>query len=304
MPHAFGDDALVQEIRAGSGIAFAHLMRRYERLVHRVAYGFTGDRDEALDVVQETFLKVHSRIHEWRGEGEIRNWIARIAAHEAMNRSRSRRRHGADALEEDRLEPSEPAQEAALHDREARGALQRGGALTLRDVRGEADLTTMGGGISLVDADLDGELSTMGGEVLFENVVGDVTGGSMGGDVRYKNVRRRDGSHGSPPRTGEDLPDAVGETVQISTSMSGDITLYVPAGFGMDLDLEIAFTRNSTQDYRISAPGRLASTTTKEWDREHGSPRKYIRTTGKVNGGGNTVTIRTINGNATVREGI
>jgi len=125
MTHAFGDDVLVKEIRAGSGVAFAHLMRRYERLVHRVAYGFVGDRDEALEVVQETFLKVHSRIHEWRGEGEIRNWIARIAAHEAMNRSRSRHRHAADALEEDRLEPSAPTQEAALHDREARGALQR-----------------------------------------------------------------------------------------------------------------------------------------------------------------------------------
>jgi len=252
-----------------------------------------------------------------------------------------------------------------------------GGELTLRDVRGQADLTTMGGQISLIDSDLDGELSTMGGEVLFENVVGDVKGSSMGGNVRYKNVRRRDGSHGSPPRTGEDLPDAVGETVQISTkggeidvqdapegadlhtmggdirvkgaerfvraktmggdihidavdgwveavtmggdvevsvighggdvtltSMSGDITLYVPAGFGMKLDLEIAFTRNSTQDYRITAPGNLAATTTPEWDREHGTPRKYTRTSGAVNGGGNTVKIRTINGNVTVREGV
>jgi RNA polymerase sigma-70 factor (ECF subfamily) len=125
MTHAFGDDVLVREIRAGSGVAFAQLMHRYERLVHRVAYGFVGDRDEALDVVQETFLKVHSRLHEWRGEGEIRNWIARIAANEAMNRSRSRRLHAADSLEEDRLEPSAPTQDSALRDREARGALQR-----------------------------------------------------------------------------------------------------------------------------------------------------------------------------------
>lgn len=251
----------------------------------------------------------------------------------------------------------------------------QGGELTLRDVRGQADLTTMGGEISLIDSDLDGELKTMGGEVLFENVVGDVKGSSMGGNVRYKNVRRRDGGQGSPPHTGEDLPDAVGETVQISTrggeidvedapdgadlhtmggdihvkgagrfvraktmggdihidavdgwldavtmggdveasvignggnvtltSMSGDITLHVPGGFGMNLDLEIAFTRNSTQDYRITAPGNLRATTTPEWDREQGTPRKYIRTSGTVNGGGNTVKIRTINGNVTVRE--
>jgi DUF4097 and DUF4098 domain-containing protein YvlB len=253
----------------------------------------------------------------------------------------------------------------------------QGGALSLRDVRGEADLTTMGGTISLIDSELDGQLKTMGGEVLFEDVVGDVKGSSMGGNVRYKNIRRRDGSLGSPPRTGEGLPDAVGETVQISTmggqidvedapegadlhtnggdihvkraerfvrartmggdihieevdgeleavtmggdieasvvgdggnvtltSMSGDITLYVPAGLGMSLDIEIAFTRNSRQDYRITAPGKLAATTTPEWDREHGTPRKYIRSSGTVNGGGNTVKIRTINGSVTVREGI
>ena len=251
-----------------------------------------------------------------------------------------------------------------------------GGEITLRDVRGDANLTTMGGQISLTDSDLDGELQTMGGEVLFENVVGDVKGSSMGGNVRYKNVRRRDGGHGSPPRTGEDLPDAGSETVQISTmggeievedapegadlhtmggdihvkgagqfvraktmggdihidavdgwleattmggdveaslvgkggdvnlsSMSGDVTLHVPPGFGMKLDLEIAFTRNSDQNYKIVAPGNLQQTTTPEWDRSNGSPRKYTRTSGAVNGGGNTVKIKTINGNIKVLEG-
>jgi len=251
-----------------------------------------------------------------------------------------------------------------------------GGALTLRDVRGHAFLTTMGGAISLTDSDLDGELKTMGGEVLFENVVGDVKGSSMGGNVRYKNVRRRDGGYGAPPQTGEDLPEAASDTVQISTmggeidvedapegadlhtmggdirvkgaerfvraktmggditidavdgwldattmggdieasvigkggdvtltSMGGEVTLHVPAGFGMNLELEIAFTRNSTQDYRIVAPGGLASTTTPEWDRGHGTPRKYIRSSGAVNGGGNTVKIKTVNGNVKVVEG-
>ena len=39
------------------------------------------------------------------------------------------------------------------------------------------------------------------------------------------------------------------------TSMSGDVVLHVPHGFGMKLDLEIAFTKNSSKDYRIVAPG-------------------------------------------------
>jgi RNA polymerase sigma-70 factor (ECF subfamily) len=129
----FGDEALVREIRSGSSVAFAALMRRYERLTYRVAYGFVANRDEALEVVQETFLKVHTRLDEWRGDGEIRNWIARIAAHEAMNRSRSRRRQPTATLEEAGEAQLEPTQESALREHESRGALHRSlGALSPR----------------------------------------------------------------------------------------------------------------------------------------------------------------------------
>jgi RNA polymerase sigma-70 factor, ECF subfamily len=119
------DQALVEQIRAGSGEAFGRLMRRYDRLVYRVAYGFTGDRDGAMEVVQDTFLKVHTRLAGWRGEGEIRNWIARIAAHEALNRNRARRLHPTCELEEDLFLEAEPPQETAVRERETRGALHR-----------------------------------------------------------------------------------------------------------------------------------------------------------------------------------
>jgi RNA polymerase sigma-70 factor (ECF subfamily) len=85
------DDELIAEIEAGSDLAFDRLMRRYRRLVYRVAYGFLGDRESALDVVQEAFLKVHTRLRSYRGEGTLKSWIARIAANEAMNLRRSTR---------------------------------------------------------------------------------------------------------------------------------------------------------------------------------------------------------------------
>jgi RNA polymerase sigma-70 factor (ECF subfamily) len=83
------DQDLLAEIEAGSDLAFDRLMRRYRRLVYRVAYGFTGDQESALDVVQETFLKVHQRLGSFRGEGQLKNWIVRIAANEALNWKRS-----------------------------------------------------------------------------------------------------------------------------------------------------------------------------------------------------------------------
>jgi RNA polymerase sigma-70 factor (ECF subfamily) len=121
----FTDQELATEIRTGSHVDFERLMRRYGRLVHRVAYGFTKDADSAMDITQDTFLKVHARLGSWRCEGDLKNWIARIAAHEAMNWRRSRQRHPTQALDEDVfLQPDSP-QDERLQERETHDALHR-----------------------------------------------------------------------------------------------------------------------------------------------------------------------------------
>ena len=122
----FSDQQLVTEIRSGSGVAFERLMRRYDRLVYRVAYGFTKDREAAMDVAQETFLKVHGRLAGWRGEGDMKNWIARIAANEALNWKRSARRHPTDPLDEDVFLEPDRRREDDLAAVEIRSSLHRG----------------------------------------------------------------------------------------------------------------------------------------------------------------------------------
>lgn len=105
------DQELLAEIRSGSDLAFDRLMRRYRRLVYRVAYGFTGDRESAMDVLQETFLKVHTRLSSFRGEGTLKGWIVRIAANEAMNWKRSASRFETSDLDETRFSrPEEPGE--------------------------------------------------------------------------------------------------------------------------------------------------------------------------------------------------
>jgi len=121
----FTDQQLVTEIRAGSSVAFEQLMARYRRLVYRVAYGFTRNAESAMDVTQDTFLKVHERLESWRHEGELKNWIARIAANEGMNRRRSSQLQPTCELDEDVLLQPDPSQEEELRDRESRDALHR-----------------------------------------------------------------------------------------------------------------------------------------------------------------------------------
>jgi RNA polymerase sigma-70 factor (ECF subfamily) len=100
-------------------------MLRYRRLVYRVAYGFTRDADSAMEIVQETFLKVHERLAEWKGQGDLRNWIARIAANAALNHTRSMRRRRVRDLQLVTAEAGEPTQHRDLVRRESAAALHR-----------------------------------------------------------------------------------------------------------------------------------------------------------------------------------
>jgi RNA polymerase sigma-70 factor (ECF subfamily) len=109
----------------GSATRLEELMVLHRRLVYRVAYGFTRDGDAAMEIVQETFLKVHERLDEWRGEGEIKSWIARIAANAALNHTRTMRRQRARDLQLVPPEAGEPTQHRDLVRREAAAALER-----------------------------------------------------------------------------------------------------------------------------------------------------------------------------------
>jgi DUF4097 and DUF4098 domain-containing protein YvlB len=158
-----------------------------------------------------------------------------------------------------------------------------GGAIEVDDAPEGASLHTMGGDIRVTEAGRFVRAKTMGGDILIESVDGWVEATTMGGDV-------------------EVTVTGAGGFVDLE-SMSGEITLHVPSGFPMDLELEIAYTRNSRQDYRIDTPFDLQQSVSPEWDREQGTPRKYIRASGSTGGGGNRVRIETVNGNISVVEG-
>ena len=113
--------ALIVDTRAGSAAAFEDLMKRYQGLVYRTCFGYTRNRDDALDVTQEVFVKVYERIASFRGSGSFRGWLLRITHNESLNWIRGRARHG----EHDRLSAAnapelEAPQEADVSRRESR----------------------------------------------------------------------------------------------------------------------------------------------------------------------------------------
>jgi RNA polymerase sigma-70 factor (ECF subfamily) len=58
---------------------FEEIMDKYERKIFNMIYRMTGNYDDAVDLTQETFLKVYKSLRSFRGEANIYTWIYQIA---------------------------------------------------------------------------------------------------------------------------------------------------------------------------------------------------------------------------------
>jgi len=80
--------AFVDRLQVGSEEAFEALMHLYQAPVYNIAYRLLGDRSEAADAAQETFMKIYKGIKSFRGECGLKTWIYKIAISETLNRQR------------------------------------------------------------------------------------------------------------------------------------------------------------------------------------------------------------------------
>jgi RNA polymerase sigma-70 factor (ECF subfamily) len=91
--------ALIERCAAGDETACAELVAAHQRMVYNLSLHLLGDRDEALDLSQEVFLRVFRTLTGFRGQSALRTWIYRIVINQARNRQRWwRRRHRADQV--------------------------------------------------------------------------------------------------------------------------------------------------------------------------------------------------------------
>jgi len=86
------DRELMARLAAGEREALAPLMERHYRRVYRVALSYLRQREDALDVVQETFVKAFQNAARWDGSAEAGPWLARIAVNLSIDRWRRNKR--------------------------------------------------------------------------------------------------------------------------------------------------------------------------------------------------------------------
>jgi len=79
------DNSIVERYLAGDMTAFDELMIRYERQIYRVCYRFVNNRDDAMDLAQEVFIKAFQHLPNFRRESSMKTWLYRIAMNHCIN---------------------------------------------------------------------------------------------------------------------------------------------------------------------------------------------------------------------------
>ena len=85
------ESVLVAQAREGDTTAFGELVRRYEGKIFRLAQHVTQNREDAEDVLQETFMKAYEHLDQFKGDSKFYTWIVRIAVNQALMKLRKRK---------------------------------------------------------------------------------------------------------------------------------------------------------------------------------------------------------------------
>jgi len=88
------DNSLVSEFISGNDEAFAQLVTRYKDSITNYLNMMVGDYDIAVDLSQETFLRVYRSIDRYSNLYQFSTWIYRIATNLAIDEIRYRKRRG------------------------------------------------------------------------------------------------------------------------------------------------------------------------------------------------------------------
>src|SRR5215831_18788958 len=112
------DVELIEQYLAGDLTAFDKLMVRYSRPVYRVCYGFVENREDAMDLAQDVFIKAFEHLTSFRRESSLKTWLYRIAMNHCINHVK---KHSQDFVEVSEYTGSVRATvQSQLEDREQR----------------------------------------------------------------------------------------------------------------------------------------------------------------------------------------
>jgi RNA polymerase sigma-70 factor (ECF subfamily) len=84
---------LVKRARNGDRAAFNDLVERYQRRLYSVCFGILRNQDDAMDMVQETFIRAYRNLDRFEGNSSFYTWAYRIARNVCIDHIRKAKRH-------------------------------------------------------------------------------------------------------------------------------------------------------------------------------------------------------------------
>ena len=90
-PFENSDGDLVARFNCRDEQAFNLIVRRYQKRIFDLVFRFVRDFDESSDIAQETFIRAHAKLKEFRGASALYTWLYRIAVNLSLNHMRKKK---------------------------------------------------------------------------------------------------------------------------------------------------------------------------------------------------------------------
>ena len=110
----FDEQTAIADAQRGDRVAFGQLVKNYQQMAYATAYGFVGNREDALELAQDSFVKAYRAMERFDTSMPFYPWLHRIVKNTCLNHIKKRRRRGETSLE-------------GLHDAGVQFATARGG---------------------------------------------------------------------------------------------------------------------------------------------------------------------------------
>ena len=105
------DELLLRRAQRGDPDAFEQLMTPLEKLIWRVCWHYTGEREAASDCGQDAMIRIWRGLGSYRGDCAFETWVYRIAANCCMDYLRKKKRDRSESIEpmkEQGFDPPDP----------------------------------------------------------------------------------------------------------------------------------------------------------------------------------------------------
>ena len=87
------DQILVERFKGGDRTAFEELVLKYQKEIYFLVYRMAFNKEDVADIVQETFVQVFRKIHQFNSSSAFKTWLYRIAINQCKNFLRKSKQH-------------------------------------------------------------------------------------------------------------------------------------------------------------------------------------------------------------------